>query len=45
MCVFCKNKCVKQKKQVLDMQNGKIYAQADENALIVTLSKEIVNNR
>ena len=30
---FCKNKCVKWKKQILDVQNGKIYAQADVIAL------------
>ena len=34
MWVFCKNKCVKQKKQILDVQNGKIYAQADVIALV-----------
>ena len=36
---FCKNKCVKWKKQILDMQNGKIYAQADVIALTNYTSK------
>ena len=30
---FCKNKCVKWKKQILDVKNRKIYAQADVIAL------------
>ena len=33
MWVFCKNECVKQKKQVLDVQNGKFFASTDAIAL------------
>ena len=39
MWVFCKNKCVKQKNQILDVQNRKIYAQAD----VIALSEMLID--
>ena len=39
MWVFCKNECVKQKKQVLEVQNRKFFAPTDVIALILILNK------
>ena len=38
MWVFCKNECVKQKKQVLEVQNGKFFAPTDVIALTHVLT-------
>ena len=41
MQVFCKNECVKQKQQVLEVQNGKIFAPTDVIALKQLYFKKI----